>query len=280
MPKSTKSKKSEEILEAEDCEETAGLPNISVDCMEEMFTRLTSVFTLSFNTCMTKMVEVIGQKLTPYVWMSTQERFSTSTNAWTEPNNKLMNLKSKTLSSKHLSRQYRMLLTRQEPHSSDIDQYSRSDNLLIHGIPYPSDGSGETNMEKRVVDVLKANISGINLSESDISVAHRIGRQPTPPSPSSPSQPPPTLKPQPIVVRFTRRTVRNAVLANRKQLKGKKISVTEQLTQGRAQLLKKANELVKDQHIESAWSHDGRILVKGANNKIVNITVMDDFGRF
>jgi hypothetical protein len=99
------------------------------------------------------------------------------------------------------------------------------------------------------------NMPSITLMDTDISTAHRIGKQL--PADGSPG----TVRTQPIVVRFTRRSTRNDVLAARKELKGKKIAVTEQLTPNRSQLLKKATELMNNEKVLGAWSHDGKILV-------------------
>jgi len=142
-----------------------------------------------------------------------------------------------------------------------MDQYSRSNNILIHGVPYPSDGSQETHISGVDVTTLNSNIMGINLSGADIRIAHRIGR----PNTAAPGQ---SSKPQPIVVRFVRRAMRNRLLW---------LVITEQLTQSpRSQLLKNSNDLVAVKKLESAWSHNGRILVKTLTVRITSVDILTD----
>jgi len=58
----------------------------------------------------------------------------------------------------------------------EMDQYLRSDIILIHGVPYPSDGSQETDIGGVFVTTLNNNILEINLSGADMSIAHQLGR--------------------------------------------------------------------------------------------------------
>src|SRR5688572_9833529 len=103
-------------------------------------------------------------------------------------------------------------------------------------------------VKQLVVDSLAPNMRNIELKKEHINVAHRISapRQANltrPSAPSSTSTVTPN-RPPPIIVRFLQREVRNSILANRRQLKGKPISISEQLTNRRSQLLRKSNELV------------------------------------
>jgi len=49
-------------------------------------------------------------------------------------------------------------------------------------------------------------------------------------------------------------------------------SLTEQLTVKKAQLLKKAGELVETKKINSTWAHDGKILAKTLANRTLVLT--------
>ena len=106
----------------------------------------------------------------------------------------------------------------------------------------------------------------------DISIAHRIGRPST--SQSSGIQ---GAKLQPVVVRFACCLTCNNIFRSRMQLKRKRISITEQLTPSTALLLKKASDLVISHHLESAWSHDGRIIVKTPTNQTLAVSNSADF---
>jgi len=160
----------------------------------------------------------------------------------------------------------------------DLDQYSRNINILMHGVPQ-SPGATEQNLTGHVVDLLNTNL-GISLQEQDLVTVHRLGRAATTSATSSQSATNTNhLKPSPIILQFASRKQRNDVQIKRKFLKGKGFSLTEQLTQRKSLLLKKANQLVADRKIQSAWSHEGRILVKSSNRTIL-ITSEDDLTRF
>jgi len=137
-----------------------------------------------------------------------------------------------------------------------------------------ADGSVEKDLGKKVADLINKSITNINITESEISVCHRIGRSVQVPGAVG------TTRHQPIVVRFTRRAVRNDILWQRKQLKGTRIFITEQLTPQRSLLLKRASELVASHKLDAAWSHDGRILVKTIPGRIQPIITECDFSQF
>jgi len=118
-----------------------------------------------------------------------------------------------------------------------------------------------------VVDVLNNNISGLKLTRTDISSAHRLAARGASGRPTALNTR--VSKPQPIIVRFMQRSVRNYIMGKCKELKGKRLSITEQLTPNRALLLKGANDLTQRHCLSSAWSHDGRILVK-LNNWLIS----------
>jgi hypothetical protein len=69
-------------------------------------------------------------------------------------------------------------------------------------------------------------------------------------------------------------------MSNRRQLKGKTLVITDHLTPARAALLKKASALVAGQKIMSAWSQDGKILVKNSQNRTITITSEEDLRQF
>lgn len=83
--------------------------------------------------------------------------------------------------------------------SDALEQYTRRDNIRITGIP---EEAGEDVISK-VLEI--ANDIKAKVKIDDISIAHRVGKQ--------------TVKPRPIICRFTRRTARDEMIKNRKVLK-------------------------------------------------------------
>jgi len=61
-------------------------------------------------------------------------------------------------------------------------------------------------------------------------------------------------------------------MSKRKLLKGKRVLITEHLTQKKSQALKKANELVSANKLLSAWTHDGKVLAKTLNSRTIVAT--------
>ena len=132
----------------------------------------------------------------------------------------------------------------------------------------------EQDMVARVVGLLNSNL-GSSLTESDVTSAHRIPRMSVNPNnPASPTHPPP------IIIQFTTKKSRNAILTKRKELKEKGISITEHLTVNKSNLLRQANDCVLKKTLESAWSHDGRILIRTLQNRIQTISTMADLESF
>ena len=82
-----------------------------------------------------------------------------------------------------------------------------------------------------------------------------------------------------IIVRFQSRKLRDKVLADRKKLKGKKVSVDEDLTPTSAKL---ARDAYKHSSTITSWSSHGKVFTKLKNGKTVMIkygTNVNDFLR-
>lgn len=127
--------------------------------------------------------------------------------------------------------------------ADDQEQYSRRNCLLVHGLPETS----RENTDDLVISMFK-NEMDIEIFSDDIDRSHRIGKKKDDPN-----------KVRPVIVKFTRYNDRNKVYRNKKRLKGKKMSITESLTELRLRKLKEA----KDEFgFRNVWSTDGRILYK------------------
>jgi len=110
----------------------------------------------------------------------------------------------------------------------------------------------------------------VSISSDDINAMHRLPKAQS--SLVATSSGASNLKPPPVLIQFCNRKRRNEILTKRKLLKGKGISLTEQLTVKKAQLLKKAGELVETKKINSTWAHDGKILAKTLANRTLVLT--------
>mgnify|MGYP001796697292 CR=1 FL=1 len=121
-------------------------------------------------------------------------------------------------------------------------QYTRRNCVLIHGI---EEGKGE-NTDKLVCDVIKDELDITIDIDKDIDRSHRLGRFKQD-------------KKRPIIVKLVRHNLKHKIYSNKKKLKGKKISITESLTQFRVQNLNQARE---EYGYKNVWTIDGRIYFK------------------
>ncbi|XP_065203925.1 uncharacterized protein LOC135834015 [Planococcus citri] len=140
---------------------------------------------------------------------------------------------------------------------NDLDQYSRIDNVIISGIP-EEDNEDIINVVKETANKLE-----VNLMDHDISIAHRLkstrGKIP------------------PIIVRFTNRNKKIALIKNSKRLRLKPIYVNEQLTPYTMSLFKSARDLKEEGLIERVWTKDGKVFIMEEENGLSKrITTEDD----
>ena len=115
--------------------------------------------------------------------------------------------------------------------------------MLVHGLP-------ETTLENTddlVITVCK-NEMDIEVFSDGIDRSYRIRNQKDDPT-----------KVRPVIGKFTRYKDRNKIFRNKKRLKGKKMSITESLTELRMSKLKEARD---EFGFSNVWSTDGRILYK------------------
>ena len=133
-------------------------------------------------------------------------------------------------------------------HLDDLEQYSRSNCLILHGCTnLPQKKTSNLDFENFVIKTL---ISRIKLPQpmanTDFDICHVL-----------PSQ----KAKNPIIIKFVRRTVRNLRFANKSQLKAvknfdPKLSLTESHTKRRFQLLAKSHETFGFQNV---WTLKGNI---------------------
>jgi hypothetical protein len=256
---------------------------VSSDNILLLIEKLTANFTTSFNVCVDKIVDSIGRKFEQRLECNGTEIFNLNKKIEAlERQNKSLETTNVQLNERicSLNTKIETLATTVD----ELDQYSRGSNLMVHGIPLmPTTGGREDNLTQHVVQLLNTNL-GTTISDIDISVAHRIGRPPGNNTSSSgagsQSSSTQMSRPPPVIIQFSNKRVRNTILGQRKRLKGKPMTITEQLTARRASLLKKCTELVTSKRLESAWSHEGRILVRSLNQRTTVITKEQDLIQF
>ena len=131
------------------------------------------------------------------------------------------------------------------------DQYSRREMLRVTGVPYKQ---GENTA--RIMMAIAYDL-GVYITEADISVSHRSGRNRG-------------RDPRPILCRFVRRDVKNQILANKKLARDirtdpdgnpVRIFVDEDLTRMRASVVKKLRE-DKVPH----YTRDGKVCIAKPNS--------------
>jgi len=149
-------------------------------------------------------------------------------------------------------------VSKQELAIDALEQYGRSNCLILHGSKVPAGSS----CDNHVVNVLNSKLNlPIKITNYDIDISHQL--------PSSKNK-------FPIIVKFVRRTIRNMVFDHKKELKGKldwnrKLSITESLTKRRLQLLQASRSIFG---FAECWSMNGNIYCKFNGQK----HIINDFG--
>lgn len=141
-------------------------------------------------------------------------------------------------------------MSSQDRRLDDMESYSRCDNIIIRGLPErssaerataatsldarPSAQESSEAVESTVVAFVNDSL-GVEISPSDISIAHRIKAGPKDTT-------------RPVIVRFTSRKARNAVYNARKSLKdtGHKVFLSEHLTKATSDLFFEARKLLRE----------------------------------
>ena len=192
----------------------------------------------------------------------------------------------------------RQKLTSTEQSLNDLQQYTRSWSLRFFGFSEPRDGERETAYDciDKIVTLVKKELN-VDIGPDDIEVAHRTGRNPNrserdgtaPEGAEGPraeggarAGPGPggargaRPRPRPIIVRFYSRLVRDSVLIKRKLLKGKGVSIGEDLTPENFKCLKRVQE---HSGTLSSWSHRGKIFAKLKNGVVLQVTATSDINQ-
>lgn len=137
----------------------------------------------------------------------------------------------------------------------ELEQYSRRNNLRIFGI---EEKAGE-DTDQSIINFVQQKLS-LTISINEIDRSHRVGLSRN-------------GKPRAILVKFVSYRCRAEVFKRKKLLKNSPISIKEDLTIYRSNVLREA---VKKFGVANVWSNDGRIFIKQGVRKF-KITSMAEF---
>ena len=135
------------------------------------------------------------------------------------------------------------------------EQYSRRNCLLLHGVP-----EAQTDTDNAVLSVANDKL-GLNLTRECIDRSHHLGQSTS------------NGKPRPIIVKLTSYDTRRKIFGAKRQLKGTRLVITENLTKRRSDLLQKAR-LVDG--VVATWTIDGRIVCLVGNGRKVTVVTERD----
>ena len=241
------------------------------DELMAVVTHITNAFTTTFSTCVDRLIDTIEKKINFKIDVQQTEIFDLSKridvleksyrdvcaeNASLRDTIQSMNNRADTLAQS----------------VDELDQYSRGSNILVHGAPVSTVSVTENDLRQNMLHLLNTTL-GVTIGDQDLIAVHRLPRH----SNSTASA---STRPPPVIIQFANKRIRNAILSKRKDLKGSKITLTEQLTSTRAALLRKANELAQAKKIQTAWSHDGRVLVRTLADRTIIIGNLHDLDQF
>lgn len=147
-------------------------------------------------------------------------------------------------------------LIKVKSHANENEQYSRRCNVRIYGIPEEQGENCYDAVLKFCENDLKCAVA---LDEIDRT--HRVGNSRG------------VSKPRAIIVKFLSFQTKLRVLKHRRNLKGSKKFINEDLTFMNKALFDMAR---KDLRGLSVWTSDGKVLVKLSNEKIVRIKSKED----
>jgi hypothetical protein len=155
----------------------------------------------------------------------------------------------------------------------EMEQYSRRNCLKFSGICEEGSRENTDEMVLNIVNRLVLSDHEQKIGLESIDRTHRVGRQRK------------DGKPRDIIVKFCSYRIRALVYANKRNLKShnknpsskSRIFINEALTRQRSEIYNEARKLVREDSINSAWTYDGKIIVKLKNDRKITITSDEEF---
>lgn len=150
-------------------------------------------------------------------------------------------------------------VTNCEDRTDQLEQYSRRNCLLIHGV---REQSGE-NTYAVTLDIIN-NAMGVKLGYDDIDRVHRIG---------APNRSGADKMIRPIIIKFISYQAREAVWRAKIKLKGSRIVLSESLTRERQEIFRAARAKFGK---NSCWTYDGNVVVMDSDGRKTYVRRMAD----
>lgn len=144
----------------------------------------------------------------------------------------------------------------QDQRLDTLEQYSRRNCLLIHGV----EEAPSENAYVKVIDVLNTRLN-LTVSSEDIDRCHRLG-----------VAGPHNKRKRPIIVKFVSYQTREAVWRGKRNLRNSGLLITESLTRMRSDLLSLVQKIVGP---KNCWTQDGTVIAIH-NNKKIRINSLHD----
>ena len=111
---------------------------------------------------------------------------------------------------------------------------------------------------------------GVDLAVEDIERSHRLGPKTLQDVAAHGNSLGKSLKSRPIIVKFVSYRKRHEVFSAKKKLKGKKITIVENLTKTRQRIFNVARKTVG---LKNSWTQNGKIFAKRTDdNKVFTLT--------
>ena len=146
---------------------------------------------------------------------------------------------------------------------SDLEQYTRRNSILIHGLQDIPVTNNEFRLIRYVTEKLNDMLNmDIKFHESEIDTAHILPRRNKVSNQQDNGQAPPAV----IIVKYVRRCVRNKIFYSRRALKGTSVFISEHLNKTKMKLLKSAKEAF---NYKDVWSNQGNIYVNYNDKKCI-----------
>lgn len=145
---------------------------------------------------------------------------------------------------------------------ADMEQHSRMNDIVVSGLEtrprsyaraVTTIGSGELidtdmdSVEQQVTAFFHS--KGLSISKTDIEACHPLPRKNKNDKPA-------------IIIRFTNRKNKNALLRQGKKLRGTDVYVNEHLTKKNADIARRARFLRKQRKIQSTWTTNCKVFIK------------------
>lgn len=127
-------------------------------------------------------------------------------------------------------------------HAVQNEQYSRKHNVRIFGVSEDP----EEHLEEKVITLIKDKLD-VEVEPEEIDVIHRVGKK---------ERSTRNMKPRAVIVKFSSNKAKMKVLMKRKHLKGRGITIAEDMAPDLAKRLKELNNKTS---VERAWLVNGKI---------------------